>query len=187
MEKNTKSWISPKLRKWLRIIHRDLGFLMVGLCLVYGVSGVLLNHINGKDPAYKTETRTITFANGLFKDDIINRWNREKNLPELKKVLEKDETRFTLMLDGGLGEYNLQTGEVNYTHYTKRQFIYWINKLHYNRVKGWYVMADIFAVALIFFAVSGIFMISGKKGIGGSGKWWLIAGLLIPVIYLLAS
>ena len=42
-------------------------------------------------------------------------------------------------------------------------------------------MADIFAVTLIFFAISGLFMIKGKKGIAGRGKWYLLIGLLIPL------
>ena len=46
--------LNKSLSYWLRVIHRDLGFLMVGLCLVYGVSGFLLNHMDGKDPAFKT-------------------------------------------------------------------------------------------------------------------------------------
>ena len=40
--------LNKSLSYWLRVIHRDLGFLMVGLCLVYGVSGFLLNHMDGK-------------------------------------------------------------------------------------------------------------------------------------------
>ena len=34
-----------KIRKWNRIIHRDLGYIAVGLSLVYAISGVVVNHI----------------------------------------------------------------------------------------------------------------------------------------------
>lgn len=188
MEKNTKSQNkNTKLRKWLRIIHRDLGFLMVGICLIYGISGILLNHMKGKDPAYKTVSEEFLFEKQLSKDDFTFSWQSKKDLPELKKVLEKNENQLNLMLDGGIGEYDKNTGIVSYTSHTKRQLVYWINKLHYNKVKGWYLMADIFAVSLIIFAISGVFMVVGKKGLKGSGKWWLLIGFLIPIIYLAVS
>ena len=46
-------------------------------------------------------------------------------------------------------------------------------------------MADLFAVSLIFFAVSGLFMVPGRKGFLGRGKWFLLVGLLIPAVYVL--
>ncbi|MFA5651131.1 MAG: hypothetical protein WC914_08305, partial [Proteiniphilum sp.] len=57
--------ISPKTRKWIRVLHRDLGFVMVGLCLVYGISGILLNRIEKRDPSYKIEQRTEDFTRHL--------------------------------------------------------------------------------------------------------------------------
>ena len=46
-------------------------------------------------------------------------------------------------------------------------------------------MADLFAFSLIFFALSGLFIVKGKKGMAGTGKWYLLAGILIPVLYVL--
>lgn len=175
------------LKKWLRIIHRDLGFLMVGVCLVYAISGILLNHMGGKDPAYKTTEATLQFDKGLTQNDLTAVWNTKENLPTVKKVLADDDTHFRILLDGGIGVYDSATGLVNYEHHTKRQFIYWINKLHYNKVDGWYFMADLFAVSLIYFAISGLFMVSRKNGVLGKGKWYLIAGFCIPILYLIFS
>ena len=47
-------WRNKSLSYWLRVLHRDLGYLMVGACLIYAVSGILLKHMNGKDPAFRT-------------------------------------------------------------------------------------------------------------------------------------
>ena len=43
---------------------------------------------------------------------------------------------------------------------------------------------DIFAVALAFLALSGIFLIKGRKGLAGRGKWFLAAGAAIPALAL---
>lgn len=174
------------LKKWLRILHRDLGFLMVGISLVYGLSGILLNHMNEGDPAYKTVEETLTFERNLSTATLTEAWNARGDLPVLKLVREGNLSH-QVLLDGGVGIYHIETGELSYEHHTKRPFVFWINKLHYNKIGGWTLMADLFAVSLIFFALSGLFIVSKKQGVMGRGKWLLIAGLLIPILYILIS
>jgi len=41
-----------KLRKWNRIIHRDLGYIFFGMSIIYGLSGIALNHIGDWNPDY---------------------------------------------------------------------------------------------------------------------------------------
>lgn len=186
MEKTTKLSKTNKISRWLRIIHRDLGFFMVGVCIIYGISGFLLNHMNGKDPAFKTREETIQIEKNLNNEELSLLW-KDKKLPELKKIMSIDETHSRLMLNGGIGVYNSATGIVDYELHKKNEFIYWINKLHYNKIKGWSIMADIFAISLIFFAISGLFIVKGRKGIAGRGKWFLIIGLIIPIVYIILA
>ncbi len=56
--------------------------------------------------------------------------------------------------------------------------------MHYNRVSGWSFIGDFFAVSLVFFAASGLFMVKGKSGLAGRGKWYLVLGVLIPFIFV---
>jgi Uncharacterized protein conserved in bacteria len=177
---------SKSIIRWIRIIHRDLGYLMVGICFVYGISGFLLNHMDGKDPAFKTKEGSLQIEQNLSPDEIPTAWTNTQ-LPDIKKVLKADETHYRLMLNGGVAIYNAATGAVDYETFKKNTFVFWINKLHYNKVKGWSIMGDIFAVSLIFFAVSGLFMVKGKYGILRRGKWYLIMGLLIPLLYIIFS
>ncbi len=186
MSSNPSPKKGNKVKKWLRVIHRDLGILMVGISLVYAISGILLNHMNGKDPAYRTVEATLNFDKNLSKDALADAWNKKGDLPTLKRVRGGNMSH-QVLIDGGVGVYDMQTGELNYEHHSKRPFVYWINKLHYNKVGGWTIMADIFAISLIFFAVSGLFIVSRKHGIMGRGKWFLIAGLLIPILYIYFS
>ena len=178
--------ISPKTRKWIRILHRDLGYVMVGLCLVYGISGFLLNRIDKRDPSYKVEQRTMTFDKGLTQDEFKKAWLLESGHPTLNSIGETG-GKYRLLLQGGIGEYDPSTGVAQYETSKRKPLAYWVNQLHYNRVGGWSLMADIFAVGLIFFALSGLFMVKGKHGIGGRGKWYLIVGLLIPNVYVLVG
>ncbi|MCG8578449.1 MAG: PepSY-associated TM helix domain-containing protein [Bacteroidales bacterium] len=177
-------WSSKAARKWLRIIHRDLGFVMVGITIIYGISGYLLNHMDGTDPSYETIEGTIHLEKGLDKNGLTKAWALQSDVPEIKRILPIDEEHYRVMLDGGIGVYQSTNGELVYEQHRKKPFIYFINKLHYNKVGGWTIMGDIFAFALIFFAISGLFMVKGKKGLAGRGKWYLILGLAIPIVYL---
>ncbi len=187
MEKATKLQKNKRgIRYWLKVLHRDLGYLAVGLCLVYGISGILLNHLEGNDPAFKKEEKELTIATSLSSQESIKEvWATQKELPKLKKVLRVDEEHFQLLLDGGIGVYNKNNGKVEYETHKKRWFVYWINRLHYNNLKGWTFMADFFAGTLIFLAISGLFILRGKNGLAKRGKWFVIAGLLIPIFYII--
>jgi len=157
---------------------------MVGISLIYGISGYILNHMDGTDPAYDTIEGTIQLTTNLSKADILTEWNAQDDLPQVKRILPIDEDHYRLMLDGGIGVYESNTGKAVYEEHRKKPIIYFMNKLHYNKVGGWTIMGDIFAFSLIFFAISGLFMVKGKKGLAGRGKWLLIIGLAIPLIYL---
>ena len=172
-----------KITRILRIIHRDLGFFVVGISLVYGISGILLNHMGGKDPAFRTETKTFQLPANLSATELSDAWQADKKLPPLKRVMQLDETSARLFIDGGIGEYNAATGSLSYERHKKRVLVHWINRLHYNKVKGWSPVADFFAGSLILLAITGLFIVKGKRGIAGTGKWYLLIGLLIPILF----
>ena len=44
--------------------------------------------------------------------------------------------------------------------------------------------SDIFAVALILFAVTSFFMVKGKKGILGRGGIYTALGFIVPLLFL---
>ena len=39
-------------RRWNNILHRDFGYLAVGLTLIYAISGIAVNHIDDWNPNY---------------------------------------------------------------------------------------------------------------------------------------
>ncbi len=175
---------STKVRKWIRIIHRDLGYLLVGISVIYGVSGYLLNHMDGKDPAFDSIDATIQVDKNLNSDALIQHLSTFENLPEVKRILPAEDGFLRVMFNGGIGIYNIHNGELSYEFHRKKPIIYAINKLHYNKVKGWSVMGDFFAFSLIFLAISGMFMVKGKNGLMRRGIWLVLIGLAIPILYI---
>jgi len=174
-------------RKWMRQLHRDIGLLMIGVALVYGLSGILLNHMNGKNPSYSTTEKQLILPKGLNEQSLRAFWQALPDVPSVHRVGRLDEAHLRLLFDGGIGVYNVSTGFTEYERHEKRWLYYFINKLHYNKVTGWTVVADVFAGALIFLAVSGILMLP-LKGKKGRRRWLLLVlGLLIPIVFIVLS
>ena len=46
-----------QLRKWSRILHRDIGFFFIGTTILYGLSGIALNHLSDWNPNYTVELK----------------------------------------------------------------------------------------------------------------------------------
>ncbi len=178
-------WNSVGFRKWLRFIHRDLGYLFVGITIIYALSGIILNHKkNGKDPAYHTNYNNIQLKPGLTPNQLQVYWSQHLNAYPLNRILPEGD-KYSVYLKGGLGNYDPQKGTLTFEMYEKIEWIYFINKLHYNSRKGWTIMADIFAIAMIVFALSGMFIVPGKNGIKGRGKWLVLLGIIIPFLFFL--
>lgn len=77
-------------------------------------------------------------------------------------------------------------GEAEIEVVQPRYIIKETNFLHLNTPKAvWTYVADLFGAALIFLAVSGLFVLKGKKGFEGRGKWLMLLGFLLPIIFLI--
>ena len=122
-------WLNKgKILYWLRSVHRDLGFLLVGVCFIYGISGFLLNHMNGKDPAFKTRKEVIDIEGNLTKEELEKQWLEILRLPPVKKIISTDNTHIKVMCERGMGIYTVPKGKLEYEIHQKRPFVYWVNK-----------------------------------------------------------
>ena len=176
-------------RKINYILHRDIGFLCIGLTLLYVISGIAVNHISHDfNPSYKIvkEKAMVTpVSEGTAPDmTLIN--------SILMQLDEKGAFKNAAMLspgviriftEGNTIDVNLATGEAAQEKYTRRPFLYELNYLHLNKPKkSWTIAADIYAVLLGFLAISGFFMI--RKKTMKRGLILTAAGFAIPVTFL---
>ncbi|MCF0190297.1 MAG: peptidase [Marinilabiliaceae bacterium] len=180
---NGHSW-----RWWLAMIHRYLGYFAVGLTLIYAISGITMNHKSASDPAYDVERGSTTLPRELTIQQVDSAWYVSTEiLPKLNRVMPLDSGSYEVVLQSGSGIYNKATGYVDYATYERRPIIYWVNQMHNANLEGWSFIGDIYALTLIILALTSPFIVKGKSGISGMGKWWLIAGILIPIIWIFLS
>ena len=181
-------------RKWMRVIHRDLGYVFAGMLLVYAVSGIFLNHKNTFNSQYSIE-RTELNLTPLSRSDL----SRERvdglldeAMPDgsLKSAYIQhycpDSTTLKVFLKANSSlVVNLSTGQALLEQVHKRPVIGSLSRLHYNPNRAWTWFSDIFAVALIVIILTGLFMLNGKHGLWGIGGIELLVGILIPLLFAL--
>lgn len=105
---------------------------------------------------------------------------------EVKGRHRPDPDTFRLFLPhGGEVKVSPATGEGALKRVKPRTGLFETNALHLNHIKGlWTAVADLFCVLLIGLAVTGLFILKGKEGFGGRGKWFVGAGALLPAAFI---
>ena len=179
-----------KLRQLIRVVHRDVGYFCVGLTIFFAVSGVAVNHIDDWNPSYDITTEAIDVGPlpgtnldqlqsqlvarlEIAPDDVAGRYRPEPGV-------------FRLFLpNGGEANVRIATGRGTLRRVETRTFIFETNVLHLNHIKGvWTYVSDAFAVLLLLLATTGLLMLKGRQGLGGRGKWFTGAGLLLPIGFI---
>ncbi len=178
-------------RKYVKIIHRDLGYIFFGLTVIYSISGIAVNHVDEWNPNYKIENKTFAITpnpdSSAANETMIAYVIEQLAITDtVKNVFRSGPVSIDIFFENKTVNANLLTGNVNMEIVNSRPVIRETNFLHLNAPKKlWTYVADAFAFGLIILAITGLFMLKGKNGITGRGKWLTIAGVLLPLIFLL--
>ncbi len=170
-------------------LHRDIGYFLSGLIVIYCVSGIALNHVHEWNPDFVIHKRAITLPQAYTKDEITKERIAEftalvgESTPKVHDF--PTPTRVKIYYENASLLVDLPGKTGTYESVQRRPLIYQTNVLHRNSLKGWKWAADVFGLLLIFVTISGWFMLKGKSGIGGRGKWLIGAGMLPPVAAML--
>jgi len=156
MEQETSNKTDNRpLSYYMRMLHRDIGFLVVGLTLVFSLSGILL--LYRSTGFLKSDTAVSrTVEEGLSAQDI----GRALHMRRLEIV--SDDGR-TVLFNGGLavrdGKYDRQSGVVSYTEQKLPAALEKFTQLHKSSSKDaihWFVV--LYGVLLSFMAISSFWM-----------------------------
>jgi uncharacterized protein len=182
--------IKKRWRAWLRAIHRDIGYLAVGFTLIYALSGLAINHIADWDPNFISYSRESTIApigSDVPDDEAIARAMSALGVSGPRETLRAGDEIHLDWDNRNIVVYG-DTGAVVDQGREARFFFRLANWLHYNRgKKAWTYVADIYAVLLLYLAVSGIFMIKGRLGLRWRGTILVGLGIAIPITYVVLS
>jgi hypothetical protein len=178
-----------KWRKYNRAIHRDLGYFFFAMSVIYGLSGIAVNHIGDWNPNYVVTNKLVAFEGridrGISKDEIINMLKKYDEEDNYKKHFFPNSNLLKVFLDGGSMLVNVNTGQGEIEKIKRRPIFHAVNYLHYNPKKWWTWFSDAYAGALVILAVTGLFILRGKNGITRRGAWLTVAGIIVPIVFLI--
>lgn len=177
-------------RKINNVLHRDVGYFFVGMTIIYSLSGIALNHIDDWDPNYIIENRQVLVdpnllhrsMNAVEIEQIVADLGVDKRI---KKHYYPNPHNLKIFLHGGSLTINLASGKGFLETVDRRPVFYEVNYLHYNHTKFlWTWFSDLFAVGLTLLAITGLFVLRGKNGLRRRGVWFVLVGILIPLVFL---
>jgi hypothetical protein len=178
--------LKKRWRAWLRAIHRDVGYLAVGLTVIYALSGLAINHITDWNPNFHTyeKTRTIAPIDPALDDDAATALALEElGITTKPRSVYRAGDEIHLEFDGRkitvIGDQVTDQGQQS------RFFFRAANWLHYNRgKKAWTYIADGYACLLLYLAISGMFMLKGRLGLRWRGLILVGLGAGVPITYV---
>jgi hypothetical protein len=177
-------------RRWNAAIHRDVGYVCVALTLVYAVSGIAVNHIEDWNPNYRVtrEQRRFEPVPVVEREAMVAALVERLKLPAPPKESFRPHPGIVEMFyDGFSVRADATAGLAVIESTRKRAGLFEANLLHLNRPREWWTwIADLYAVMLVVLALTGMFVLRGKVGLAGRGKWFVLAGVLVPILFLLA-
>jgi hypothetical protein len=177
-------------RRWNNVLHRDLGYLCAGLTLIYVVSGVAVNHLGDWNPNYRIERSERRIAPVALPDHAdraaVAAILTSLDLPPAyRATFRPDSAILRIFLDEGIVDLEPTTGRATIELAQHRVLLGAANALHLNTPKRlWTWVADLYAVSLGLLAITGLFVLKGKKGITGRGAWLTALGVAVPVVFL---
>lgn len=182
-------WQLKNLRSLNTAAHRDFGYFFSTLIIVYCLSGIALNHVNEWNPDFIIERKEVVLSKQYVPSQVS-----QNEIAELNKLVGEETykvfdfptpTQVKIYYDNASFHVNFTEGKGVFESVKRRPVFYQANVLHRNSLKQWRWVSDVFAVFLIVINLTGIFVLSGKNGITGRGKWLIVAGFLPPVIALI--
>ncbi|MFN3840165.1 MAG: PepSY-associated TM helix domain-containing protein [Cyclobacteriaceae bacterium] len=181
--------LSRKIRRLNMVTHRDAGYFFSSLIIIYCLSGIALNHVDEWNPDFIIEKKEIRVPKNYSTDnltpELISAFSQLAGEQKFKVYDIPSYNRVKIYFDNASLFIDLQTGEGLYERIKRRPVFYQSNVLHRNSLKGWKWVSDIFGGFLILISITGLFILKGKNGITGRGKWFMAAGFLLPLIALI--
>lgn len=177
MKQNTNS-PQRNLRWYMRYLHNKIGFFIVGLIIIYGLSGLIQTYRD----------------TDLLKHEVEREQQLQPNLSEaqLGPLLRLRDFKIIKMEGDVLhfqqGTYNQKTGLAKYAMKEWPAWIKALTDLHKTPSKGViHYFTMLFAIALLFMSVSAFCMFKPGTKLFSSGVYLTVAGVVAALLLLFLS
>ncbi len=161
--------------KYMRIIHRYLGFFLIGIMTVYALSGIVL--IFRDTEFLKKEVQVERQLKTNMKPTQLGNQLHKRNFK-----VEKEENNVLFFENG---QYNKFTGLAKYRNKELPYVLNQMTKLHKAKSSSpLYWLNVFFGLSLLFFAISSFWMFLPKSKIYKKGLYFTFFGMILTFILL---
>lgn len=174
-----------------RAIHRDLGYIYVGLILSFALSGLMMNHRDQWHPEKYTvsitEIQKQMPAESAITEDYVKEFvTKELGITDKIKKHFVRKGKLKINAENHEIEIDLSNGKGEIIAYNKTPIISQMMGLHKNSSNWWIYYSDIFALSLVTIAITGVIMIpKGKLSFKQRGWKLALMGIIFPILFLL--
>jgi len=133
-----------------------------------------------------SEPLTLQLPQGVeeYNNDIVKSIAPQVKIGnEYRRFIVQDE-KLRIYFEDAMAEVSLATGEGQLDFFGRRYGLAEMADLHQTTNPAWIWYSDIFGVAMIAIALSGMFIASGKFSFKKRGWWMALIGAAFPLIFL---
>ena len=160
---------------YMRIIHRYLGFFLVGIMAMYAISGIVLIFRN-TDFLKNVQQVEKKIEPNVSEEEL----GQQLKIKRLK--VEREEGDIYYFRDG---TYNKSTGVANYT---VKELPFILDRMtHIHKAKSGdplYILNIFFGIALLFFVISAFWMFLPTSPTFRKGMYFTLAGIVLTLLLM---
>ena len=174
----------------VRDTHRDLGYFYVGLIIAFAFSGIFLNHRQAWHPSkYTSEVKSISTQMPASEEEItkefVDELNKKLSINDVVRRFKVDKGKFEVSFEKHDLKLDAKSGAGELITYKKVPVLAQMTQLHQDTSKWWIYYSDIFGLAMLVIAITGMFMIpNGFLSFKERGWKLALTGLIFPLIFL---
>lgn len=195
------SKISRKIYNFSRLLHIYLSTLLLGLLLMFCVTGIVLNHPSWLENSYTDKDRTLINSPEIIQslnDNSEQNWQTlvpkaqaliEQQLPNLNqpKTITVDQEVVEILFDYQLpASYTLVVFNTDgiTVEYRQSHWLSIMNDLHKGRHSGatWSWVIDVSAALIVLFAITGMIILFQNRKRRTAGLILTVLGLFTPFL-----
>lgn len=186
----------------IRSLHRDLGYFVIGLTLLYAITGIILSGraLGWLEQEFQDKT---VIAKNISQKDFKKEFIKTVGEGKVSNIFEKNETD---MLKKYLNpklesyqdevyiykawrslemKYDKSSGNLEVTYVGLPSYIKIFVEAHKaTHESAWFYLAIIYSVILSFLAISSFWMVKGKNGFKKRGVYFMLAGFIVVALFL---
>lgn len=173
-----------------RNTHRDIAYFYVGLIISFSLSGIFLNHRRVWHPIkYKYNTEEIVLNQKVtadqVTDDYLKSFSQEYEIDDqLRRYAVDDKNILRITYADHDVAVDLTTGKGEIGEFRQTPLLGQMTELHVTTNNWWIYYSDIFGLAMLTIAITGMFIAKGDNSFRKRGWKFALVGIVFPLIFL---